>query len=105
MRRYLPSGVIDLGSDKGRPWPGAGARAFWSHNHTGLDILGNALGTIDIDEDMDSLNGGSIGWDEESLLPSRVIDVGSEDSDPFLLVSEKGQRGVWIALSHCVTIQ
>lgn len=35
-----------------------------------------------------------------SRLPSRVIDVGSDEKDPFLYIS-KGERGSWLALSHC----
>ncbi|KAH6683453.1 heterokaryon incompatibility protein-domain-containing protein [Halenospora varia] len=39
-------------------------------------------------------------WDEESVLPARVIDVGSEDQDPRL-VTTNGETGSWVTLSHC----
>jgi hypothetical protein len=35
-----------------------------------------------------------------SPLPSRVIDVGNNERDPFLHISQ-GQCGPWLALSHC----
>ncbi|PMD42303.1 HET-domain-containing protein, partial [Hyaloscypha variabilis F] len=36
-------------------------------------------------------------------LPSRLIDFGSKDSDPFLFESEgsRVKHGTWVALSHC----
>ncbi|TGO18631.1 hypothetical protein BTUL_0008g00120 [Botrytis tulipae] len=37
---------------------------------------------------------------EEKFLPSRVINVGLEDTNPYLFVTN-GLRGKWIALSHC----
>ncbi|THV49914.1 hypothetical protein BGAL_0173g00100 [Botrytis galanthina] len=37
---------------------------------------------------------------EDKVLPSRVIDVGLEDTNPSLFVTN-GLRGKWIALSHC----
>jgi hypothetical protein len=35
-----------------------------------------------------------------SPLPSRVIDVGNNERDPFLHISQ-GECGPWLALSHC----
>ncbi|KAF7874594.1 uncharacterized protein EAF02_008571 [Botrytis sinoallii] len=37
---------------------------------------------------------------EDKVLPSRVIDVGLEDTNPSLFVTN-GLGGKWIALSHC----
>ena len=38
----------------------------------------------------------------ESILPTRVIDVGSPDADDFKLhISSKNERGRYVALSHC----
>lgn len=41
-------------------------------------------------------------WEDDRLLPSRVIDVGSISgiNDPFLFISD-GKRGSWVTLSHC----
>jgi hypothetical protein len=41
-------------------------------------------------------------WDEASILPSRVIDVGPSSGSiaPKLLITN-GAKGVWITLSHC----
>jgi hypothetical protein len=36
----------------------------------------------------------------DQRLPTRVIDVGSSDKSPSLMVS-KGLFGKWVALSHC----
>lgn len=58
-------------------------------------------------QDCDSGHGAETkcsGSDEEMpLLPTRVIDVGPLDGshEPFLLVSLNGQRGRYVALSHC----
>ncbi|TVY83335.1 hypothetical protein LSUE1_G002078 [Lachnellula suecica] len=35
-----------------------------------------------------------------SPLPSRVIDVGNDETNPFVYIS-KGESGSWLALSHC----
>ncbi|KAL3421728.1 heterokaryon incompatibility protein [Phlyctema vagabunda] len=37
----------------------------------------------------------------EPILPSRVIDVGLEPNSTPRLISTKGQRARWVALSHC----
>ncbi|KAK0101141.1 hypothetical protein ONS95_012877 [Cadophora gregata] len=39
-------------------------------------------------------------WSKDHILPTRVIDVGSEDNDPFLFESN-GAKGEWLTLSHC----
>lgn len=39
-------------------------------------------------------------WTADHILPTRVIDVGSESEDPFLFESN-GARGEWLTLSHC----
>lgn len=41
-------------------------------------------------------------WKSDNILPLRVIDIGSgvDSTDPRLLVTT-GQRGEWVALSHC----
>lgn len=38
---------------------------------------------------------------ENRPLPTRLIDVGSEDQDPKLIVTSKKARGQYVALSHC----
>jgi hypothetical protein len=38
--------------------------------------------------------------DEVNLLPTRLIDVGDADQEPFLFVSD-GRLGKWVALSYC----
>ena len=37
---------------------------------------------------------------QQSPLPSRVIDVGNDEKDPFLYISG-GEYSPWLALSHC----
>ncbi|CZT52324.1 uncharacterized protein RSE6_13634 [Rhynchosporium secalis] len=39
-------------------------------------------------------------WSSNHILPTRVIDVGSETEDPFLFESS-GATGEWLTLSHC----
>ncbi|PVH71577.1 HET-domain-containing protein [Cadophora sp. DSE1049] len=39
-------------------------------------------------------------WSNDHILPTRVIDVGSEHEEPFLLESN-GTKGEWLTLSHC----
>ena len=38
---------------------------------------------------------------EEALLPTRVIDVGSEHIEPKLYVSQPQERAAYCALTHC----
>jgi hypothetical protein len=38
---------------------------------------------------------------EEALLPTRVVDVGSADYDPFVLVVKPGTTGQYATLSYC----
>ncbi|KAH7378118.1 heterokaryon incompatibility protein-domain-containing protein [Cadophora sp. MPI-SDFR-AT-0126] len=39
-------------------------------------------------------------WSNDHILPTRVIDVGSEHEEPFLLETN-GMKGEWLTLSHC----
>ena len=41
------------------------------------------------------------GGDESSVLPKRVIHVGSEDVNPRLIETIDGQRGRYVTLSYC----
>jgi hypothetical protein len=42
---------------------------------------------------------------QKRSLPSRVIDVGGDNTDPFLLIANtNNQYGTWVALSHCVSM-
>lgn len=41
------------------------------------------------------------GRSEPHLLPTRVIDVGTDTTAPRLYVSRSGEKGFWLALSHC----
>lgn len=45
---------------------------------------------------------GPLAVSHEKRLPTRVIDVGHEGPEVFLLVT-KGQTGLWVTLSHCVS--
>ena len=45
---------------------------------------------------------GPLALSHEKRLPTRVIDVGNEGPEVFLLVT-KGRTGLWVTLSHCVS--
>ncbi|KAF4630552.1 hypothetical protein G7Y89_g7584 [Cudoniella acicularis] len=39
-------------------------------------------------------------WNDNHVLPARIINVGSDSKDPFL-VTTNGETGSWATLSHC----
>ncbi|KAK4459174.1 heterokaryon incompatibility protein-domain-containing protein [Cladorrhinum samala] len=61
------------------------------------------LATQQIQSWIGDCNKGHDCWGSGTLpyLPTRVIDVGSDSTNPRLHVSEAGQRGQYAALSHC----
>jgi hypothetical protein len=118
--RLLPSDVIDLGgSGRRRPAPGAGAKAFrmaiLSEPHESFNPDdGNSEDDDNDDDSSGWLHGKFEDSDSETdsiapskyqkrSLPSRVIDVGGDNTDPFLLIP-KNQTDNWVALSHCVSM-
>jgi hypothetical protein len=75
-------------------------------------IAGSSLSGYQVDQFFDLVHswiGEYLSWHKdcstgnESELPTRVIDVGTEQQDPFLKISQ-GQKGCWVVLPYFVSI-